>query len=385
MKGALEGIRVISLAWMLPGNYCTQLLGGMGAEVIMIEQPGIGEPARYDGFQHFLYACYHSKKSLTLNLKDDKGREIMHRLVKTADVVMEGFRPGKVKKLGIDYETLSEINPRLIYASLTGYGQYGPYRDMPGHDPNFQAVAGVLSDTGSADGDLAAQVKVPMADISTAMFTTIGILAALQARHTTGRGQYIDVAAADCLTAWNCVPLQSHLMGRDGDLMPAEEHEPGGGFFETSDGKFIILAIGFEDHMHKGLCEAIGRPDLGDLPRPERLARRDEIKDAFRKGLLTKTADEWVPILQEKSVPASMANTIAQATEDPHLIARGMFPEIETPLGKLKCVAPPVKFSDTPALIRHCPPDLGEHNESLLSEIGYKPDEIEGMRQNGVI
>ena len=364
---------------MFPGPYCAMLLADMGADVIMLERPGVGDPSRI--IPHFFPAVNRNKRSITVNLAEEKGREICCKLAQRSDIVTEGFRPGVAKKLGVDYESLSKLNSGIIYASISGYGQYGPYRDWPAHDLTYQGVAGILASQASRGGNVEPP-SVAIADLSSAMFATVGILAALQARHNTGKGQYIDVSMTDGLVSWMSISLQSHFGGGSGELM---EMEPGFGIFETKDGKSITLSIAFEDHFWRSLCDVIGRGELGGMPREERLERRNELVEVLRGAFLTRDRDEWIRVLTAANVAAGPVYTVAEVASDPHLQARGMFVEIDAKGGKLKQVAPSLKFSDTPSGIRMPPPELGEHTEEVLLSLGYGGDEIEEMKKGGVI
>ena len=377
--GALTGIRVVSMAWMFPGPYCAMLLADMGADVIMLERPGAGDPSRL--IPHFFPSVNRNKRSITVNLASERGKAICYRLAQRSDIVTEGFRPGVARKLDVDYEVLSRVNPGIIYASISGYGQYGPYRDWPAHDLTYQGVAGILASHASRGGDVGPP-PVAIADLSSAMFATVGILAALQARHRTGRGQYIDVSMTDGLVSWMSVALQSHLMGGSGELM---EMEPGFGIFGTRDGKAITLSIAFEDHFWRGLCHVIGHGELVDMPREKRLARHDELVEVLKEAFLTRDRDEWVQALTAANVAAGPVHTIAEVASDPHLKERGMFAELDARGGTIKQVAPSLKFSDTPAEIKRPPPELGENTEEVLIELGYSSEEIAEMRREGAI
>lgn len=380
MASPLAGVKVLSMAWMYPGPYCSMLLADMGAEVIVLERPGMGDPSRL--IPSFFAAVNRNKKSITVNLATEKGSEICHGLAERFDVVTEGFRPGIAKRLGVDYKSLREINPRLIYASISGYGQDGPYCDWPAHDLTYQGMAGMLANQISAGAPSLIPPSVAIADLSSGMFATIAILAALYAREQTGKGQYIDVSMTDGLVSWMSVPLLRYLnMGET--TLPLE---PGYGIFETKDGKFLTLSIAFEDHFWRNLCHAIGRGELGEISAQERRQRREELVDVLREALLARGRDEWVEILTSANVAAGPAYELAETVKDPHLRQRGMFVEIEDPRkGRSTFVAPSLKFSETPAEIRMPPPELGEHTEEVLLGLGYSQQEIQEMRHGGVI
>lgn len=380
MDSALAGVKVLSMAWQYPGPYCSMLLADMGANVIMLEPPGIGDPSRL--MPCFFSAINRNKRSITLNLATEKGREVCHRLAQSSDVVTEGFRPGIAERLGVDYHSLKQVNPRLIYASISGYGQDGPYRDWPAHDLSYQGVAGMLAAQISAKGTSLTPPPVAIADLSSAMFTALAILAALYAREKTGKGQYIDVSMTDGLVSWMSVPLTCYLQQGEAGLRGM----PGYGIFETKDGRFVTLSMTYEDHFWRNLCTVIGKQDLGQLSREERSAKQQELVSLLRAVFLTKTRDEWLKLLISADVPCGPAYELAEVITDPQLRHRGMFVELDDPRkGKRTFVAPSLKFSDTPAGIRMPPPELGEHTEEILLSLGYSQHQIEEMRHEGVV
>jgi crotonobetainyl-CoA:carnitine CoA-transferase CaiB-like acyl-CoA transferase len=378
--GSLAGVKVLSMAWMLPGPYCSLLLADLGADVVVLERPGMGDPSRLDPY--FFSSVNRNKRSITVNLQSEKGKEICYKLASWADVVTEGFRPGIAKRMGIDYDSLKRINPKIIYASISGYGQDGPYRDRPAHDLTYQGVAGMLANQVS-QGTFAPP-PVAIADLSSAMFTTVGIIAALYAREKIGRGQYIDVSMTDGLVSWMSVNLGAYFGTGTTELLGGME--PAYGIFETKDGRHITLSIAFEDHFWRNLCNAIGKGELGDLARQERIEKRDELVEALKEAFLTKTRDEWVQILASANVPAGPVHSLEEVDSDPHLQYRRMFLEIEDTKGrKGKFVAPSLKLSETPAEVKLPSPELGEHTKEILLSLGYSKLEIEEMRKGGII
>jgi len=376
----LEGTRVLSMAEQLPGPYCTMLLGDLGAEVILLERPGTGDPARM--IPAFLSILGRNKKSITANLKSEKGREICYKLAARSDVFLEGFRPGVLKRLGADYESIRKINPRIIYCSISGYGQDGPYQDRPGHDLSYQATAGLLANY-IESGNFPAGPGVAIADLSSAMFATIGILAALRARDRFGVGQYVDVSMTDGLVSWMSAALGIYL--NMGSSLQAVAREPAYGVFQAKDEKYLTLSIAHEDHFWRNLCHAIGKDELAELPREQRHLRKDELVAMLRGALATKTRDEWVELLTKADVPCGPVYTLEEVVSDPQILHRGMIVEVDGPEGRVKQVAHPIKFSETPAQIRMLLPKLGEHTEEILTSLGYSPEEIEGLRKEGVI
>jgi len=376
----LEGVRVLSMAEQLPGPYCTMLLGDLGAEVILLERPGTGDPARM--IPAFLSILGRNKKSITVNLKSEKGRDICYKLAETSDVFLEGFRPGVLTRLGTDYESIKRINPTIIYCSISGYGQGGPYWDRPGHDLSYQATAGLLANL-IESGNFPAGPGVAIADLSSAMFATIGILAALRARDTFGVGQYVDISMTDGLVSWMSVALGLHF--GTGSSLLAVGREPAYGVFQAKDKKYLTLSIAHEDHFWRNLCHAIGKDELAELPREQRHQRRDELVGMLRDVLATKSSQEWVELLSKADVPCGPVYTIEEVTSDPQILHRGMIVEVDSPEGKVKQVAHPIKFSETPAQIRMLLPKLGEHTEEILSSLGYSLGEIEELRKEEAI
>ncbi len=366
-------------AHQYPGPYCSMLLGDLGAEIIKMEQPGIGDPARAN--PGFFKGINRSKKSITLDLKKPSAREIMKRLVREADVFTEGFRPGVVKRLGADYETLKEINPRLIYCSISGYGQDGPYRDLPGHDLNYMAMAGMLDSIRDKDGNHVPP-GVAIGDLSSGMFAVIGIMAALMARGQTGtRSVYrcFHVRRAPFL---DVDPFRA-LFHTGSSERP---YDAGYGVFKAGDGKPFTLGIAHENWFWDRLCRAMGLEDYVGIPSVERHQRRKELVEKLEYVFSQKTRDEWMKILIEADVPVAPVKTPEQALEDPQVIFRQMIQEIKGPSGEsYRQVAFPVKLSETPAVIQSPPPELGQHTEEVLLKAGYSREDIERFREEGAI
>ncbi len=368
------------MAEQLPGPYCTMLLGDLGAEVILLERPGSGDPARM--IPGFFSILGRNKKSITVDLKSEKGREICYKLAERSDVFLEGFRPGVLKRLGADYERIKKINPRIVYCSISGYGQDGPYQERPGHDLSYQGTAGLLS-TFIESGDFPAGPGVAIADFSSAMFATIGILAALRARDKFGVGQYVDVSMTDGLVSWMSAAFGIYFS--TGISLHAVAREPAYGVFQTKDKKYLTLSIAHEDHFWRNLCHAIGRDDLAGLAREQRNERRDELVGMLRDVLAKRTRKKWVELLTKADVPCGPIYALEEVVSDPQILHRGIIVEVDGGEGKVKQVAHPIKFSETPAQIRMLLPRLGEHTEEILSSLGYSLGEIEGLRREGII
>lgn len=389
--GTLDGIRVLDLTRLLPGGYCTLLLGDMGAEVIKVEEPGLGDPIRWlpplIGNQSIFHLMLNrNKKSVRMNLKSEESREVFYRLVKRSDVVVEGFRPGVVKRLGIDYATVSEANPRIVYCSMSGYGQDGPYRDKPGHDINYIGYGGVLSLVGSTNGAPVIP-GVQIADLTTALMAATAILAALLAREKMRRGLYIDVSFLEVAVSMTVLPAAFYFA--EGELPRPGRWWLNGGYpcynvYETKDGKYITIGC-IEERFWANLCRALGVVDFIKY----QYAGRDKLKEMFeviRSIFKSRSLEEWLQVLPEEDVPCGPVYKLDEVFEDPQILQREMILEVEYPVvGKIKQLVAPIKFSESPCEIRSPPPRLGEHTEQILRWLGYGEEEILDMHQKGAI
>jgi crotonobetainyl-CoA:carnitine CoA-transferase CaiB-like acyl-CoA transferase len=366
-------------AHQYPGPYCSMLLGDLGAEIIKMEQPKTGDPARAN--PGFFKGINRNKKSITLDLKKPSAGEIMKRLVREADVFTEGFRPGVVKRLGVEYETLKEINPRLIYCSISGYGQDGPYRDLPGHDLNYMAMAGMLDSIRDKDGNHVSP-GIAIGDLSSGMFAVIGIMAALMARGSTGKGQYIDVSMFDGLLSW--MSIRFGLFFQNGSS--ARPYDAGYGVFKAGDGKPFTLGIAHENWFWDRLCRATGLEEYVGIPSAERHKRRKEMVEKLQSVFSQKNLEDWMKILIEADVPVAPVKIPEEVLEDPQVLFREMIQEIKGPSGEsFRQVAFPVKLSETPARIQSPPPELGQHTEEVLQKAGYSREDIKRFREEGAI
>lgn len=392
----LGDLRVIDCSRVLAGPYCTMLLADYGAEVIKIEQPGCGDGTRQWGppwvgeLSAYFISVNRNKKSITLNLKSEIGREILEKLIASADVFIENFKPGTMKRLGLDYETVAQTHPALIYCSITGYGQTGPYRDRPGYDFAIQAQGGIMSITGPAERE-PHKVGVAIVDITAGLYAANAILTALHFRERTGRGQYIDVALFDSQLGWLANVAQNYLTsgetpGRFGNAHPnIVPYET----FDTADGS-LALAIG-TDAQYQRFCEAAGRPDLWQDPRygtnPGRVAAREELIPLLQALFLTRNTEAWIALLLQENIPVGPVNDIPSALNDPQIKARQMVEEIELESGEtIKLIGPVAKLSGTPAQIRTAPPALGCDTEQVLGHLlDFSPDAVKGLREKGII
>ena len=393
---ALDGIRVIDFSRVLAGPYCTMTLGDLGADVIKVEQPDTGDGARQWGppwvgeESAYFLSVNRNKRSVTLNLKHEEGQRLAHELIVSSDVLVENFRPGTAKKLGLDYETISSEISSLIYCSISGYGQNGPYKARSGYDFMIQAQGGILSITGPEEGP-PSKVGVAIVDITAGLHATNAILAALFHRKKTGDGQFIDIALLDVQVGWLANVAHNYFAtgeapGRFGNAHPnIVPYQT----FSTSNG-YLAVAVGTDAQFGR-LCAALGREDLDKDPRYQTNANRVEHRDTLIPELqdvfLQRTAGEWIELLIEYRIPAGPVNDIPTVLNDPQVLAREMVQEVEhSTLGTIQQLGPVPKLSRTPARVREAPPTLGEDTESvLLNELGRSPSEIENLRAEAVI
>jgi len=400
---ALEGVKILDLSRLIPGTFCTMLLGDLGAEVLKIEAPGVtefmGSTRSLQGEENRKQAAYYApdrnKRSIVVNLKSEAGREIFYRLSQHADVIVEGFRPGVAKRLGIDYETISKLNPNIIYCSLSGYGQDGPYHAFPGHDINYISMAGILGLIGSSEGSPVIPLNLVADFAGAALYGALGISIALVARNKTGKGQYIDMAymdgAVSLMTWFTCGYFLDGSMLKRGESWLHGAY-PYYGVYETKDGKQITIGC-LEPHFWENLCRFLGKEEYIPYhfalehtfckPKDEKW---DEIRACLKQIFLTKTRDEWFELLIHNDVPVGKIYTPDEVFSDPQVLHRQMVIEVEHPtLGKIKQVGIAPKLSSTPGRVRSLPPLPGEHTDEILKELGYKQEEIGNLHQEGVV
>jgi crotonobetainyl-CoA:carnitine CoA-transferase CaiB-like acyl-CoA transferase len=314
-------------------------------------------------------------------LKSPQAREILYRLVGMSDVFTEGFRPGVARKLGIEYETLRKINPRLVYCSISGYGQEGPYRDLPGHDLNYQSLSGMLQCFKDEGGNFTLP-GVAIGDLSSGMFAALGILAALMAREKTGQGQYVDVSVLDGLLSWMGPRLSVFWeTGRT-----ERERDAGYGIFHGRDGLPFTLGIAHEDWFWDRLCSAVGLEECRGLGTQERRDRRKELQEKLKPVFFQRYRDDWLRIFREADIPAAPLRSFAEIDEDPQVKFREMIQRIPSPSGgEILQVGFPIRLANLPAEVRTAPPELGEHTEAILVGLGYSRNEVERWREEGVV
>lgn len=380
MGGALAGITVIDLSRMLPGPYCSMILADHGARVIAIEDK------KYMSDDLFVSPVNRNKDHMTLNLKTKQGEEIFFKLARDADVLLEGFRPGVTKRLGIDYESVKEVNPRIIYCSITGYGQNGPYRDMAGHDVNYLSFAGILDLIGEKNGSPYIP-GIQIADlVGGGMNAAIGILLALVARGKSGKGQYIDISMTDGMVGLLPIPL--YLFQRHGKVPQRSDTFLSHRYacynvYETADERYISIGA-VENRFWQNLCNLLGVPEYVPLQYDD--SHRQEILEFFRKTFKRKTLEQWIKELGDKDVCWGKVQDFAEVLKDPLFLARDMVGEIKNERGESVAVLGiPVKLSDTPGGIRTAPVSFGQSTKKILEELGYTKREIEEFMEKGVV
>ena len=374
----LTGIRVLDLSRVLAGPYCTMVLGDLGADVIKVEAPDGDEtrswgPPFIEGESAYYLCANRNKRSIVLDFKTDDGRKIIHELIKRSDVLVENFRPGTLSRFSLDFEAASAINPTLIYCSITGFGQTGPLRDKPGYDFMIQAMGGLMSVTGDPDGE-PMKVGVAVADLFAGQNAVIAILAALQARTQTGKGQHLDISLFDSQVAMLANVASNYLTSGNlpkrygnahANIVPYQS-------FQASD-EWFVVAVG-NDRQFEKLCRVMGKVELVSDDRfstnAVRVEHRDDLISVLKPVFLTKTSNEWLAMLEAESIPCGPINTLDKVFSMSQVEAREMLIHMEhLEIGDLRLVGSPLKFSDTPVGYRLPPPKLGEHTDEVLKEL----------------
>lgn len=394
--GSLDGVTVVDLTRVLAGPYCTMLLADMGARVIKIEQPGRGDDTRawgppfVAGESAYFLATNRNKRSVTLDFKHPEGRRLLDALIARADVLVENFRPGTLDRLGFGYADLAPRFPRLIYCSVSGFGQTGPRRLEPGYDAVVQAEGGLMSLTGPSDGP-AYRVGVAVTDLVAGIFAAQGITLALFARERTGRGQLVDVGLLDAVTAllsyqaaiyFATGQAPRRIGNRHPTIVPYET-------FDAADGELVVAAG--TDEFWRHFCEVLGVPHLADDPRfatnRARVVAGDDLRPLLAERLRTRPRQEWIDRLAAAGIPCGSVRTVDQALADPQLGTREMVTTVEHPAaGPIRVLGVPVKLSDTPGRVRTAPPLLGQHTDEVLrDELGLDAGEIARLRRAGAI
>ena len=403
MPGPLDGVRVIDLTRILAGPFASMLMADLGADVIKAEQPGTGDPARGNGpflspgggetneqeFSSYFMSINRGKRSIALDLANPRGREALLRLVETADVLMENFRPGAMARLGLDYATVRARNPRIVMCSVSGFGQTGPYAQRPALDVIVQGMGGMLSITGEPGGG-PVRPGASIGDITAALFATVAVQSALIERERSGEGQFIDIGMLDCQVA-----IMENAFTRYFALgqipQPLGTRHPSSTPFQafrTADGHVVVAIMGGSTDQWPLFCAAIDHVELMDDERYatgwSRTQNYDALIPIIEEAMLTKTTAEWVETLNEMGVPAGPVQNIAQVAADPQVNHRDMFVELPHPaLGPVTFTGNPIKLSRTPSGPSRVPPRLGEHTDEILAEAGLSPDDIAALRSDG--
>lgn len=409
MGAALAGIKVLDLSRVLAGPWCTQVLADLGADVIKVERPGAGDDTRHWGppflrdtqgqdtrEASYFTACNRNKRSITVDMAHPEGQALLRRMAAEADVVVENFKVGGLRQYGLDYDSLSALNPRLVYCSITGFGQDGPYAERAGYDLMVQAMCGLMSVTGQADGEPGGgplKVGVAVVDVFTGLYASNAILAALHARQASGRGQHIDMALLDVGVAVLANQAAGFLAtgnapARAGNIHPSLAPYQD---FPTRDGN-VLLAIG-NDGQFARFCAAIGSPawaqDARFATNTARVRHRAELLALMGPVMLLRTTAEWIALLEDRAVPCGPINTIAQAFDDPQVQARGLRVDLPRDAGDgiagIATVASPMRLSETPVDYRRAPPALGQHTDEVLRDLGLDAAAIAALRESKAI
>ncbi|KAH8662931.1 caib/baif family protein-like protein [Tricladium varicosporioides] len=403
----LKGFKVLDMTRVLAGPYCTQILGDLGAEVIKIEHPTKGDDTRHwgppyakykegsgkegHGESAYFFAVNRNKKSLGLSFQHKSGVDILHKLAQESDILVENYLPGTLKKYGMDYETLHKINPRLIYASITGYGQTGPYSNRAGYDVMVEAGFGLMHITGNRDGP-PVKVGVAVTDLTTGLYTSNSIMAAIIARGRTGRGQHIDVALSDCQVATlaniasSCLISGQKDEGRWGTAHPSIVPYRS---YKTKDGD--ILLGGGNDRLFGIICDGVQRPEWKTDPKfhvnAQRVTNRVELDTSIEAITKMKTTKEWLDVFEGSGLPYSAVLDVQDTLNHEHVLARDMVKEMEHEFcGPIKMINTPVKYSESKPSIRTVPPMLGQHTDEVLKEVlGFSRNKIEALKAEGAI
>ena len=394
MNGMLSDITVLDLTTFLSGPFCTMMLSDMGARVVKIETPATGCPTRQNppfinGESAYFMSLNRGKKSITVNLKSERGKNIFFRLAERADVLVENFRPGVMKRLGFDYETLSERYPRMIYASISGFGNTGPFREKGAYDMVIQGYGGIMSITGNPGGE-PVRVGYSVADLAAGLYGALAITGALRVRDKTGRGQYLDVAMFDCQVALmeNAIAryfatgeIPGPLGNRHPSIAPFQA-------FKSATGYFTLTAS--TDQQFGNLCDAVGMPALKTderfLTKRDRVRHVDAIEELFGKIFAERPKEYWIGLFERHNIPCGPISDVGELVESPQVKAREMIIALDHgKAGRIRMAGPPIKASLTPLAAQGAPPLLGQDTVSGLTRLGYAQDEIDALRATGDI
>ncbi|MXP63262.1 CoA transferase [Roseomonas sp. M0104] len=397
VTGPLKGLRVVDLTRVLAGPTCTQMLGDLGAEVIKIERPGAGDDTR--GFappyvpntkeSAYFVGVNRNKKSLTLDIAQPEGQAVVHKLLETADILVENFKAGALARYGLGWEQLKEKYPGLIYCSITGFGQTGPYAPRPGYDALIQAMGGVMSLTGEPEGE-PQKVGIPIADLFAGLYGTIGILAALRHKQATGQGQQIDIGMLDTHVAWLANQGMNYLATGENPPRLGNQHPNIVPYqvFPTQDG-YMVLSIG-NDPTFERFCKSFALEhllaDARYATNAARVQNRALVTETLTEVTRTMPTKEWIARLEALKIGCGPINTLKDVFADPHVLARDMLKEMPHASGEtVTVIANPVKLSATPPDYRSAPPVLGEHSDAVLGSLGYSAGQIAALREKGIV
>ncbi|MCZ6548711.1 MAG: CaiB/BaiF CoA-transferase family protein [Deltaproteobacteria bacterium] len=390
---ALEGIRVVAFEQVLSGPFCTSILSDMGAEVIKIERPGIGDVIRsWDtavrGLSSGFVWLNRNKRSLTVDVKKDPGQEVVHRLVRKADVFFENYAPGVAGRVGLGYEQLEALNPRLVFCSISGYGQDGPYRDVKAYDLLIQGEGGIIASTGYPDRP--AKAGIAIADIASGMYAALAIVLAIYQREKTGQGQQVDISMFESILSWlGYFPHHYWHRGEEPARVGMRHHyvTPYGPYM-AADNEYVNLAVASARDWEVFCRKVIERPELLEDRRfstvETRRENRDVLEGMIEEIFLQKNHDEWLERLSQAELPHGKIRGIAQVLAHPQVIARQMIREVESPVGRVPVIASPLNLSDSPARYDRIP-DLGEDTEAILHDLSYSDADIAQLRRDSVI
>jgi crotonobetainyl-CoA:carnitine CoA-transferase CaiB-like acyl-CoA transferase len=378
----LDGVRILDLSRLLPGPYCTHLLADLGAEVIKVEEPGRGDYIRSlapfeNGVSIAFELLNRGKKSIALNLETKQGQEILQKLAAEADVLLESYRPGTAKKLGCDFESIRRVNGRIVYCSLTAFGQTGPYKDLPGHDINCLALSGFLSLNGKDEPVVPA---LQVGDLAGGMLAALTIMTALFARQKRNEAQHIDVSMLDALLSWLILPLALH-MEENASMLAGEL--PFYRLYRTLDSRFLAVGA-IEPQFWEQLCKLINRPDL-ILDQYSSGPRRNEVVEAVQSVLATKTSQNWFRMMREHELPCTPILTLDEVLKDPHVRERHMLLAKDESGRRLTYVGSPCKIAGLDEVNLISSPELGQHSAELVKEIGYSQSEIQHLLEAGIL
>ena len=394
-KSALAGLKVLDLSQIMAGPYCTMVLADLGADVLKIEKPGTGDDSRQMGpYVNGESTCFahinRNKRGIVLDLKDEQARSAFYKLVSWADVVVDNYRVGVTKRLGVDYETLSKINPKIVYCSISGYGQTGPYAGRGGFDLVAQGATGMMSMTGEPGGR-PLKSGIAIYDVGAGLTAVYSILAACMHQMRTGEGQHIDIALAECGLPWFVWEAAAYFSEGTVPVATGSRHRVDAPYqaFKTGNG-YIMLGAANQRTWERLCSNVIQRPELVDDPRfltnTDRMNHIEELEPILEREFAKADAAAWIALCNRENVPCGPINNFEQAMKDPHFLARNMIEQIDHPvLGSMKMIGIPTKLSKTPGSVRKAAPTMGQDTDEVLSELGVTPAAISEMRERGVV